>query len=374
MGLVRFALFLVLPAITTLVLSRLVYAFCVLLATIATIALSRLLPAFWKMPWFASQMRTIVDGDAVVVTGSSTGIGKHAALSLAKEGYTVFCCVRKEKDFTLLAEAAKKHGIDPTRVRPLILDVTNSTQITEAVATVSEWLKGRGLAGLFNNAGVGGEAPKPGASNAVEYQTMENYRWVMDVNFFGVVEVTKAFIPLLRLGKGRIVINTSIDGFMGTPFQSTYVASKFAAEGWADALHREVKYQGLHVAMLEPGFVTSSIIKKQAGSHGVDVEIKYDAKNYPQEQDWWEAFWTLSVFSSSPKVTSECVVHAIRAESPARRYLAGFGSQFMRIAPCMPDEMKDLYFEGHLLKMILPKASAVQIREGIVGSEREFEL
>lgn len=335
-------------------------------------------PVYWKLPWFASRLRPITPGDAVVVTGASTGIGKHAALTLAKEGYTVFCGVRKERDGASLVDSARKHGIDPTKVKPLLLDVTNSTQISEAVVEVSTFLQGRGLAGLFNNAGVGGEAPSAGGSNAVEHQSMDKYRWVMEVNFFGVVDVTKSFLALLRKGKGRIIINTSIDGFMGTPFQSTYVASKFAAEGWADSLHREVSYKDVHVAVLEPGFVASHIIQKQAASHGVDVKMQYDVDNYPHEEAWWDVFWKLSVQSSSPKVSSEAVVHAIRAERPARRYLCGFGSQFMRFTPSFPDELKDLFYNRNLLNpllnAVLPHASEEAIREAAVSSQRDFEL
>merc|ERR1712182_73435 len=114
--------------------------------------------------------------------------------------------------------------------------------------------------------------------------------------------------------------------------------------------------------MLEPGFVASHIIKKQADAHGIDVNKSLDNDNYPHEAAWWEAFWAMSVRSYSPKVSSEAVVHAIRAERPARRYLCGFGSKFMRIAPRLPDVMKDHFFDGALLKMFVPHASNEKIR------------
>lgn len=337
------------------------------------VACSCFCPVYWKLPWFASRLLPITADDAVLVTGASTGIGRHAALSLAKEGFTVFCGVRKEVDGEALVQAAERLGVRAELVKPLLLDIAKEAQIENAVANISMWLEpGRRLKGLFNNAAIGGDAPKPGLSNSVEHQSMAKYREVMDVNFFGTVAVTSAFLPMLRQCEGRILISSSLAA-LGIPFMSTYSASKIAVEGWSDSLHREVMDQGMHVALLQLGFVTTPLLQKQASTLGPDVLKSYDDVNYPNERHWWDAYFTMSALSYSPRQSSEAVIHAFRAKSPARRYLAGFGSEFMRITPRLPTSFLDQCFYGQLLKRFLP-VSEEDVREAIRGAGREFEL
>merc|ERR1712176_1128135 len=140
----------------------------------------------------------------------------------------------------------------------------------------------------------------------------------------------------------------------GTPFQSTYGASKIATECWADALHREVMVKGMHVSILQLGVITTPMLKKQADTLGPDVQWEYDAENYPHEQSWWEAYFALLIRGNPPTKTSDAIVHAIRAERPARRYLAGFGSEFMRITPRLPCSFLDQCFDGKLIRAALP--------------------
>ena len=131
----------------------------------------------------------------ILVTGASTGIGEDAALTLAKEGFLVFAGVRRAEDGTKLQ--AKQPGIVP-----IILDVTRQADIDTAVAFVTAELAARGglpLVGLVNNAGVWLNA------EPVELITPGNLRGTFDVNFFGLVATTKAFLPLLRQARGRVV-------------------------------------------------------------------------------------------------------------------------------------------------------------------------
>lgn len=197
-------------------------------------------------------------GGGVVLTGASTGIGAHAAHSLAEAGFLVFAGVRKEAD----GEALKANAPTPEareHIVPIILDVTKQEQIDAAVQTVKSTLTAKGgvpLVGLVNNAGVGG-GMKP-----VEFENMEDLRYLFDVNYFGAVSTTKAFLPLLRDGKGRVINISSMAGLFSAPMMMSYCGSKFALEAFSDALRVEVQKHDVSVSVIEPAYVQSAIFGK----------------------------------------------------------------------------------------------------------------
>ena len=141
----------------------------------------------------------------VIITGASTGIGAGAACHLAAKGWRVFAGVRKEADGEQLKQGASGD------LRPVILDVTKPDQVAAAAETVSAALDGERLAGLVNNAGIAKMGP-------LAIQPMEDFRAHFEVNVFGLLAVTQAFVPLLgsdpaRTGQpGRIVNITSVGG------------------------------------------------------------------------------------------------------------------------------------------------------------------
>ena len=157
-----------------------------------------------------SPLQPVQPGDTIVVTGASSGIGKHAALTLAKEGYTIFATVRKEQDGEALINSAEHHGVDVDLIKILLLDITNTEDVARGVEIVSSFVGERGLKGLFNNAGTGGDSGSTTLSSSVEFGDIGVHRRVMEVNYFGTVQVTKAFLSLLRKGKGRVVVNLSL--------------------------------------------------------------------------------------------------------------------------------------------------------------------
>jgi NAD(P)-dependent dehydrogenase (short-subunit alcohol dehydrogenase family) len=140
-------------------------------------------------------------GSHVFITGASTGIGKHAALRLAAEGFTVFAGVRKASDGdALLLE-------NPTLL-PIIIDVANEQSVLAALAHVEKTLARSPhaqLVGLVNNAGITNELP-------LELQPIDRMRGVFEVNVFGLVRCTQTFLPLLRASKGRVVNIGSVAG------------------------------------------------------------------------------------------------------------------------------------------------------------------
>ena len=286
-------------------------------------------------PSSLSLLLPVKDGDAIVVTGSSSGIGKHAALRLAKEGFTVFASVRNTQDGEALLTSAEKFNIDTSKLKPILLDVTNTEQIAQAVETISSFVGDRGLYGLFNNAGITPQKGSDGTS--VEHIAMDQVRRVFDVNYFGLLQVTKAFLPLIRRRRGRIINNTSVAGLFAGPFQSAYASSKFAVEALSDSLRREVDPFGVRVSILEPGYIKTplmDVIKQVLTFKGNGVYAK-------MEQNAGRKFVKMALDAHSPSVTSEAVVHAMRSPNPKLRYVVGSMGWISKVFATMPAAWAD---------------------------------
>jgi len=197
---------------------------------------------------FAKTFRVYEEG-IILVTGASTGIGRHSAESLAKRGYVVFAGVRKEED----AKSINEMGIDT--LVPLFLDVTKEDMCVEAMKQVKEMTEKTSLplVALVNNAGVMRSCP-------IEFHSLADMRRVFDTNVFGSMHLTQCAIPLLKESEGRVVNITSFTGVAAPPLQGTYAASKHAFEGFSDALRRELGPQfNISVSIVEPAYVTSNL-------------------------------------------------------------------------------------------------------------------
>ena len=168
----------------------------------------------------------------VFITGISSGFGLETARLLAQEGHTVYGTVRRE--------------VEPLpKVHYLQLDVRDREAVSDAVRQVVE-KEGR-IDVLVNNAGMGIGGP-------LEFATEEEIRLQMDTNFMGLVHCVDAVLPYMRRQKsGKIIALSSIGGLMGLPFQGFYSASKFAIEGYCEALRLETKSFGIKVVVLRPG-------------------------------------------------------------------------------------------------------------------------
>lgn len=191
---------------------------------------------------------------AVVITGTSTGIGYDAARYLIERGYRVYGSVRKPTDGERLV-----HELGPTFI-PLIFDVTDQDTIGRAAEQVKKELAGEKLAGLVNNAGVALGGP-------LEFIDLASLRHQFEVNTIGVVAVTQAFLPLLEQPGGRIINISSVSGRLGFPFLGPYVASKFALEGLSESWRRELMVRGIDVIVIGPGNVKTPIWDKVAASN-----------------------------------------------------------------------------------------------------------
>ena len=173
----------------------------------------------------------------VFITGISSGFGYETAKLLSQEGHTVYGTVRR--------------AVEPLpKVNYISLDVRDKQAVSDAVQQIVE-KEGR-IDVLVNNAGMGIGGP-------LEFATEEEIRLQMDTNFMGLVHCVDAVLPYMRKQKsGKIISLSSIGGLMGLPFQGFYSASKFAIEGYCEALRLETQSFGIQVVVLRPGdFATS---------------------------------------------------------------------------------------------------------------------
>eukprot|EP01061_Rhynchopus_euleeides_P002631 TRINITY_DN1202_c0_g1_i3.p2 TRINITY_DN1202_c0_g1~~TRINITY_DN1202_c0_g1_i3.p2 ORF type:complete len:230 (+),score=116.79 TRINITY_DN1202_c0_g1_i3:187-876(+) len=180
--------------------------------------------------------------DWFYVTGCDSGFGAECVRILAKQKRYVFAGHFLEDSAAKLKEDGEGY------IHPLRLDVTNQESVDAAAEKIKEVLGRSGrLLGVVNNAGLLSQI------GFVELMPLENHRRMMEVNYFGLVRVTNSVLPLIRKCEGRIVNTASIAGCVGISCAAGYCASKYAVEGYSDALRREMQSFGVTVHLVEPG-------------------------------------------------------------------------------------------------------------------------
>jgi NAD(P)-dependent dehydrogenase (short-subunit alcohol dehydrogenase family) len=190
---------------------------------------------------------------SVLITGTSSGIGLATAVVLAKRGWRVFATLRDLGKRGQLERALKDAGVQQG-VGIEQLDVTSGTSIGAAIEPILS-RTGNELDAVVHNAGVA-------AAGVLEDVPEAELRRVMDTNFFGVLALTRALLPIFRKQRsGRIVVVTSEAAFMGQPTNSIYSASKWALEGWAESIAYELEPFGIEVVLVEPGPYRTEIWK-----------------------------------------------------------------------------------------------------------------
>ncbi len=267
-------------------------------------------------------------GKSVVITGASTGIGRACALHMDRLGWRVFAGIRHNADAASLRLEASD------RLRPIRLDVTDAAAIQDARTTVAEALDASGLSGLVNNAGIPYGGP-------VEFLSLERLHHLFEVNFFGVLTVTQAFLPLLRPARGRIVNMSSVGGMVSSPFVSPYTCSKFALEALSDSLRMELRPWHMHVSVIQPGAIGTPIWDKAATVLQDLVETA--------PQDGLDRYGS-AIRGMAPRfrphgiptdTVARAVAHALTSSHPRTRYPIGFEGALVRIVRRLPDRLRD---------------------------------
>jgi len=201
----------------------------------------------------------------VVITGAGSGIGRALTDLTAARGYDLALFDINGEELDAAAEAARSAGVSVTSRQ---MDVSDEAAISQAAEQVAQ--EHGSVRYLINNAGV--------ALGGTFHQAKpEDFRWLMDINFYGVVNMTRAFLPLLEKadGQARVVNISSIFGVIAPPGQTAYAAAKFAVRGFSEALRHELEEgrSNVGVTVVHPGGVATNIAKRARISPNIPVEL-----------------------------------------------------------------------------------------------------
>jgi NAD(P)-dependent dehydrogenase (short-subunit alcohol dehydrogenase family) len=268
----------------------------------------------------------------VVITGASSGIGRASALHLAKQHFHVFAGVRKRSDGQVL------RGESGGKITPVQIDVTDRASVAAAAQAVGAELGARGLDGLVNNAGIAMPSP-------VEYMSDAALRGQFEVNVFGQVAVTQAFLPLIRRARGRIVNVGSVGSHIALPFGGALCGSKAAFTLLNDSLRLELRAYGIHVCLIEPGAISTPAVDKTLGD--VEAIIRAlppeGAARYASKlREFTRRGHERETNGSPPQVVAEVIHHALTARRPRIRYPVGVDAKKLANLPrFLPDRVLD---------------------------------
>jgi short-subunit dehydrogenase len=256
---------------------------------------------------------------SIIVTGASSGIGKEAAITLAKAGYRIFGLARDQKK---LADIQSQLALD--QFVPIAFDITAHDTFEKVVSEIAS--SGQ-IFGLVNSAGY----VEPGA---IEDLTMDNLRAQFETNFFGLVNLTKQVLPhMMEHSSGRIVNISSMAGLVSLPLIGAYCATKHALEAISDALRMELWGTGIEVISINPGVIETNIHNVTAGKTR-SLEHSRFANAYTK------------YLAEEPKglpasAVGQAILHAVRSSNPKYRYLVGSGKEKtgVRLRPLLPDSV-----------------------------------
>ena len=255
---------------------------------------------------------------SILITGCSSGIGRDAALTLRDRGWQVFASVRNPDDVAAL----EAEGLTAP-----VLDHADPATIRSALAQLLDATGGR-LDALFNNGAYAIPAPLEDVPRAA-------MRAIFEANLIGWHDLTREVIPVMRAqGGGRIVMNSSVLGFVGMRWRGAYVATKFALEGLSDVLRMEMAGTGIHVSVIEPGPIETAFRKNaiREFERWIDWEASARADEYREsllgqlyEGSAGGPQWPASAVTAK-------LIHALESPRPRARYRVTTPTQVMAVA------------------------------------------
>ena len=276
----------------------------------AAIAIAAIAVYFLTRPEYA-----VLDRGVVVVTGASSGIGRHFVEAFAAKytNHTVLAGVRKESD------AASIRAVGLPNLQPLTVDVTSKESCSAATESILSLLAAKSLplVALVNNAGTARNFP-------VEFHDLADIRYLYETNVFGMVQMTQMLLPTLRRDKGRIVMISSVAGRISTALGGVYASTKFAMEAISDALRRELDAFGVSVSVIEPAYVKSNIFDR-----AIESSRAYEDSNTKLSKEVYSHFYSEAktakrraslANADEPVVTTQVIEDAIVNPRPQSRY------------------------------------------------------
>lgn len=246
----------------------------------------------------------------VFITGASSGFGLLTSLALAEAGYFVLASMRYLAKKEKLIEKAREKGVE-ANIECIGLDVTNHDDIDVVIPEIIHRLGAIDV--LINNAGYA-------AGGYTEELSLEDWRQQFETNFFGLVAVTKAVLPHMRTRQRGTIINiSSISGRMALPGLGPYSASKFAFEGYSEALRLEMLPYGIHVVLVEPGSYQTDIWSKGMDNFNADPASPYKAKT----ETLMKIVNHIAKTADDPEEVAHLIVKVAEEDKPDLRYPVG---------------------------------------------------
>ena len=244
-----------------------------------------------------------------LITGCSSGIGYETALMLARNGFHIFATMRDTKKSNSLAKIIEKEKL---ALKILELDVNDGKSIENAINRIKSEAKRIDI--LINNAGYG-------LVGFFEDLTLDEVRNQFETNFFGVLNITKKVIPIMRLQKSGTIVNISSGaGQVGFPGISAYVSTKFAVEGFSESLMYELSPFGIKVIIIEPGVVKTNFFRNCI----ISEESTKNRSPYSRSLDKIQKNIDLmQEHATSPTDVAKIILQVLNTDEPMQRYIVG---------------------------------------------------
>jgi short-subunit dehydrogenase len=244
-----------------------------------------------------------------LITGCSSGLGYETALMLARNGFHTFATMRNTKKSDSLEEIIKKERLD-LNIREL--DVNDNSSIEDAINCIKS--EANRIDVLINNAGYG-------LVGFFEDLTLDEIRNQFETNFFGVLNITKKIIPIMRSQKSGTIINVSSGaGQVGFPGISAYVSTKFAIEGFSESLMYELFPYGIKVVIIEPGVIKTNFFRNCI----VSEHSMKKSSPYSRSLDKFQRNVELmQEHATSPIDVAKVIIQVLGNNEPKQRYIVG---------------------------------------------------
>lgn len=295
-----------------------------------------------------------IKGKYVLITGCDSGLGREAAIRLDKMGVCVLAtCLTKEGEQSL-------KSVTSDMLRTFQMDVTDSQQIEEAFCKVSKLLGDKsGLWGLVNNAGVFSFGP-------TEWVPLADFKKAADVNLWGMMDVTKTFLPLVKKAKGRVVLVSSIAGVVSPQAFSPYCITKYGVEAFGDSLRREMRPFEVQVSVIEPGATKTPILNEEV----MASRLKELWDNLPSDKrrEYGEEYLNNAIQgfrdwckSGSNKVSRviDAIVSPLISQFPKRRHVIGWDAWQLKLSSHLPEVLQDLLVRDFPFKNVISPSQDV---------------
>ncbi|XP_058285399.1 dehydrogenase/reductase SDR family member 9 [Hylobates moloch] len=287
----------------------------------------------------------------IFITGCDSGFGNLAARTFDKKGFHVIAaCLTESGSTALKAETSE-------RLHTVLLDVTDPENVKRTAQWVKNQVGEKGLWGLINNAGV------PGVLAPTDWLTLEDYREPIEVNLFGLINVTLNMLPLVKKAQGRVINVSSVGGRLAI-VGGGYTPSKYAVEGFNDSLRRDMKAFGVHVSCIEPGLFKTNLAdpvkvieKKLAIWEQLSPDIKQQYGEGYIEKSLNKLKGNKSYVNMDLSPVVECMDHALTSLFPKTHYAAGKDAKIFWIPLShMPAVLQDFLLLKQKAELANPKA------------------